>query len=186
MGINSITGVAALFWMNAASLDPLDRRTLEASQGWLELGDHQEADRELDRLSPGSANHPDVLLVRWHIYHLLDNQQACLRVAEVLTDVAPAKPEGWINRGNSLFYLKRHQEAYDLLMAVIDRFPQNVAFPYNLACYACALGDLVLGRKWLVRTITQATRNGSEQQLRQKILNDTDLKPLWSELDKLV
>ena len=171
--------------MKAPSLDPLDRRTLEASQGWLELGDHAEADRELDRLSPGAVNHPDVLLLRWHVYHLLGNQSSCLQVAEVLTDIAPAKPEGWVNRGNALFYLKRHREAYDLLLSVIDQFPQDVAFPYNLACYACALGDLTLGRKWLVRTVTQATRNGSEKQLRQKILNDPDLEALWSELDEI-
>lgn len=45
-----------------------DSHHLRAAQGWLELGNHLEADKELDEITPQLRTHPDVLEVRWHIY----------------------------------------------------------------------------------------------------------------------
>lgn len=41
---------------------------LLAAQGWFELGNHLEADKELDEITPGLRAHPGVLEVRWQIY----------------------------------------------------------------------------------------------------------------------
>jgi hypothetical protein len=37
---------------------------LKAAQGWLELGNHLEADKELDEIAPTLRKHPDVLEIR--------------------------------------------------------------------------------------------------------------------------
>jgi hypothetical protein len=49
-------------------LDPADHHHLQAAQGWLELGNHTEANEELERITPLNRAHPDVLQVRWRIY----------------------------------------------------------------------------------------------------------------------
>ena len=52
--------------MNALTLS--DTHHLSAAQGWLELGSHLEADKELDEITPELRVHPDVLEIRWQIY----------------------------------------------------------------------------------------------------------------------
>ena len=47
--------------------------------------------------------------------------------------------------------------------------------PYNLACYACQLGDLLGDQSWLERA---AKKNGFRP-LKQMALEDPDLRPLW-------
>ena len=42
-------------------LEPPDSIHLQAAQGWLELGNHLEADKELDEIAPQLRTHPDVL-----------------------------------------------------------------------------------------------------------------------------
>jgi hypothetical protein len=49
-------------------LDPPDSLHLRAAQGWLELGDHLEANSELDKITAFLRSHPDVLELRWQIY----------------------------------------------------------------------------------------------------------------------
>ena len=41
---------------------------LTAAQGWLELGNHEEAFEELEQIDAPLRGHPDVLEVRWGIY----------------------------------------------------------------------------------------------------------------------
>src|SRR5690349_10510510 len=49
-------------------LEPPDSHHLAAAQGWLELGNHAEANNELERISPTLRAHPDALEVSWQIY----------------------------------------------------------------------------------------------------------------------
>ena len=49
-------------------LTPPNSIHLEAAQGWLELGNHQEAFDELEEIEPELRGHPDVLELRWYIY----------------------------------------------------------------------------------------------------------------------
>ena len=44
-------------------LEHPDTLHLEAAQGWLGLGNHLEADKELDNITPALRSHPDVLEV---------------------------------------------------------------------------------------------------------------------------
>jgi len=49
-------------------LEPPDSLHLQAAQGGLDLGNHVEANEELERITPQLRAHPDVLQVRWRIY----------------------------------------------------------------------------------------------------------------------
>ena len=61
-------------------LTPPDSHYLLAAQGWLELGDHLEADKELDEITPELRVHPDVLEIRWQIYAKEKQLLACLDI----------------------------------------------------------------------------------------------------------
>ncbi len=46
-------------------LEPPDSLHLQAAQDWLELGNHIEANEELEKSTPQLCAHPMVLAVRW-------------------------------------------------------------------------------------------------------------------------
>jgi hypothetical protein len=49
-------------------LEPPDSLHLQAAQGWLELGNHIEANEELERIAQQLRAQPDVLKLRWEVY----------------------------------------------------------------------------------------------------------------------
>ena len=91
-----------------------DSHHLLAAQGWLELGNHLEANEELESISPEMRVHPDVLNLRWHIYSKAGKWDACVDIASALIDLAPECSLGWIHRSFSLHNLKRTQEGMAL------------------------------------------------------------------------
>jgi hypothetical protein len=44
-----------------------DRKHLKAAEAWLYLGNHVEANKDLDNITPESRSRPKVLGVRWEI-----------------------------------------------------------------------------------------------------------------------
>ena len=71
------------------SLEPPDSLHLRAAQGWLELGDHLEANVELEKISPRLRMHPDVLLLRYEIFAKANLWEAAFYVAQALVEVEP-------------------------------------------------------------------------------------------------
>jgi hypothetical protein len=65
-----------------------------------------------------------------------------------------------------------------VLLPVVDKFPKEYIIRYNLACYACQLGNLEEARHWLKKAIEMA----DPKEVKLMALNDPDLKPLWKEL----
>ena len=49
-------------------LENPDLLHLQAAAGWLELGNHIEANEELEKITPKLRAHPDVLEVCWQVY----------------------------------------------------------------------------------------------------------------------
>ena len=70
-------------------LQPPDSLHLRAAQGWLELGNHAEADEELEKITPQLRAHPDVLKVRWEIYAAAKKWEAALDIAATLIQLDP-------------------------------------------------------------------------------------------------
>jgi len=48
-------------------MSPADLRHLQAAQGWLELGNHLEANEELENITAKHRAHPAVLELRWQM-----------------------------------------------------------------------------------------------------------------------
>jgi hypothetical protein len=62
-------------------LEPPDSIHLNASIGWLGLGNHLEANEELEQITPQMRVHPDVLEVRWQICAKEKKWEACVDIA---------------------------------------------------------------------------------------------------------
>jgi len=163
-----------------AALTPPDSHRLLAAVGWLELGNAREALQELAQITPGNLRHPGVLEVRWQAAAAVADWAEALRVARLLVEVAPDQPTGWLHRA----YAARRApggglaEARRALLPAASRFPRERLVAFNLACYACQMGDLPEARKWLRR----AFRLGPRDEVRALALEDGDLEALWPEL----
>jgi tetratricopeptide (TPR) repeat protein len=162
-------------------LETHDVMRLNAAQGWLGLGNHLEANEELEKITPAMRSHPDVLEVRYEIYAKAKRWEACVDIAAAIIKLAPDRPDAWINRSFALHELKRTQEAFDNLLPVADKFPKVWRIPYNLACYCAQLGRLDECQAWFKKAMAV-----DEQTVQRVALDDPDLKPLWDSMSTTV
>ena len=160
--------------MKIRQLKPPDSHHLSAAEGWLELGNHLEADAELDCITPKLRIHPDVLRLRWEIYAKAKKWEACVDLAETLVSIVPERLEGWIQRSFALHEIRRTQEAFDKLLPIVKRFPEEWLVPYNLACYCAQLDRLEECKTWFKKAMVI-----DDKAVQKKAIDDPDLKPLW-------
>lgn len=119
-----------------------DHHHLEAAEGWFELGNLQEANEELERITPQLKAHPLILELRYKIYTEAGRQDMAVEVDKGMSELMPDNPWGHFHMAFSLHELKRTQEAYDTLIPVVDKFPTEWLMLYNLACYSCQLAEV--------------------------------------------
>lgn len=162
-------------------LDYPARHHIKAANGWVDLACHEDALAELDALPAEERGHPEALDVEWKALAGLRDWGRALAVAERLLDRVPEEIAGWIHRSYCLHELDRTREALDLLEPAYSRFPDDFVVPYNLACYACQLGDLVSAKAWLER----ALKRGDRRTVKRMALGDDDLAQLRGEIERL-
>lgn len=162
-------------------LSESDLHCLRSAEGWLELGNTREAEAELNKLAPSFQQHPAALELRWQIHAGAKRWEACVEFARAMTKVAPKTVLGWIHLSYALHELKRTEEAWDNLIAVAKGFPREPTLCYNLACYACQLGNLPEARRWLKKAFAL----GREQATKEMALGDPDLQPLRTEIAEM-
>lgn len=173
--------IGVYFAQMIKTLESEDTQHLHAAEGWLELGNHIEANEELEKISPQFRTHPDVLEQRWLIYALEAKWKVCLDIATTIVQLAPERARGWIDRSFALQELKRPQEAFNLLLPAADMFPKNWTIPYNLACYEIKLGNLTTAWQWLER----AFKVGDAREIKLMALDDPDLEKIWTAIGKV-
>jgi tetratricopeptide (TPR) repeat protein len=167
--------------VTTSELQPPDSHHLNAAVGWIELGNVTEAKVELARIPASGRNHPDVLEAEWRIHAAERDWPAALDAARVLVNSDSDNPSGWIHQSYSLHELNQTREALDLLLPVAEKFSSISTIPYNLACYACQLGNLEEARRWLGKAIKIRGKND----IKQMALTDPDLQPMWGEIKGL-
>jgi tetratricopeptide (TPR) repeat protein len=154
---------------------------LNAAQGWLGLGNHIEANEELECITAEFRSHTDVLEIRWHIYAHAKKWDSCVDIAAAIIKLESNRAEEWIHRSFALHELNRTQEAFDQLMPVADTFPDVWLIPYNLACYCAQLGRLDECQEWFKRAMAI-----DEETVKQEAIDDPDLKPFWDSMSGTV
>ena len=173
--------------MSAPELPPLealDVHLVRAAHGWLELNLPNEAEAELAQLSPAAQAHPLVLQALWQLHAHQHRWALAHTVAELLVQAFPGDVNGWVHRA----YAARRkdggglQAAWDALRPAVELFPDETIIPYNLACYACQMGNLDAARHWLGRAREISGKQKSREGLKQMALADPDLAPLQEEI----
>ena len=162
-------------------LEPPDRHHLNAAAGWLELGSPLEARAELLRISEAHQQRREVLELHWRICAEEKDWPTALAVARQLVQVDPDNPTGWIHQSYCLHELKRTDEARQLLLKVEGKFSRISTIAYNLACYACQLGQPDEARRWLNR----AMQLEGKDRIKAMALADPDLAPMLDEIQGL-
>ena len=163
-----------------------DHHHVNATIGWLMLGDVVEARAEVEKLTARSRQQPQVLGVEWRLLSHEQRWAEAVTAAESQLAATPDDPEPWIHRSFALHELGRTREALDLLQPAAECFPKETTVPYNLACYTCQLGDLPGALQWFARALALG-ESPVEKVLRLRAaLQDADLQPLWPEFRQLV
>ena len=162
-------------------LEPPDSHHLNAAEGWLGLGNSEEAWHELAKVSLEVLSHPDVLRVKYHLYEKVKNWERAAETAQLLCQIIPEAPFGWIHLAYALHELRRTREAYNVLIPLVDRFPEEYVIRYNLACYCCQLGELDEARGWLKKAIALI---GSDT-IKEMASKDPDLAAMKKEISHI-
>jgi Flp pilus assembly protein TadD len=153
---------------------------LNSVLGWLELGNPREARAELQALPEQYGDDLDVLDIRWLLHARECDWEGALKIAERILEVNPESATGWLHRAYAVRRIPNGglKEAAELLRPAFEMFQTEPTIPFNLACYACQLGELDEARHWL----TAAFNRGDRKIVKATALDDVDLKTLWPEI----
>jgi predicted Zn-dependent protease len=157
------------------AIDYPDLHHLRAAEGWLELGNSSEASAELDQISRAYRVHPDVLVLRWHIYLAARKWHPCLVIARAVTESVPADPRGWLALAETFFCRGQVRQAYKIINAKVNAFPDSWRFQYDLARYACLLGKSDEAEFYLQR----AMNVGNAKAIRRWAREDPAFEIIW-------
>jgi tetratricopeptide (TPR) repeat protein len=161
-----------------SELGPSDLHHLKAAEGWLELGNHIEANEEIEKVTARIRGHPDVLELRFLVYQAAKKYDACYDIGEAMIKLAPDRYRGWCHRSFALHFLGRTQEAYDLLFPAMELFPKSFEVFYDMACYSSRLGQFEKAREWLAKSFEL----GEAKQIKLNALEERDLEPFWAQI----
>lgn len=129
-------------------------KALSYANGYRELGMFKDSLEELSRLPEELAARVKTLQMKLAIYFDAKDWQAAECTAKEITLREPDNPGHFANlafatrRSNSL------AEANSILLAAIERFPDEAIIHFNLACYACIEGDLETAKDRLAKSIS--------------------------------
>ena len=162
---------------NLAQLKHPDPMHLKAAAGWVQLGDYDSANDELENIRAEWRAHPDVLELRWLIYSHHEQWDACLDITSAIVKMAPDRVSGWVHKAYSLRRANDGgvEKAKAVLLEAAKLFPDDDMIQYNLACYCAQLGQLDAAQEHLDKSYEL----GDAKQIKLMALDDDDLKPLW-------
>ena len=146
------------------------RRRLEYASGYIGLGMHQDAAAELGLIEREERDSSEVLRHWVMLYHETKEWVALIKVAEALAGTDPDEEQGWVSWAYALRELDRVKEAQEVLLKAEVLHGESCAvLYYNLACYACLLGDQIDAKRRLATAIKM------DAEFKNSALEDPDL-----------
>lgn len=156
-----------------------NERRIIAAQGYVELGLHEEAFAELNRLPAIMHARCDVMEINV-LCHMGERRWShALEWARALCQLDPEEPGGFIHAAYCLHEMGRTREAVDVLMHGPASLQSKAVFFYNLGCYHARLGEIDAALDMLRKAFL---KDGS---LRKAAKRDPDLGALRQKLETL-
>jgi Flp pilus assembly protein TadD len=148
---------------------------LSYALGYLQLGLHAAARDELSALPPEFLATPPALAVRLETAMADETWDEVIALAPELIGHDSAQERPWIAWAYALRERQRVAEAQETLLAGarLIRAPSPLV-AYNLACYACLLGELPEARRLLAEVVAR------DKTWRDLARDDPDLAPLFA------
>lgn len=151
--------------------DPKSRLT--AATGYMELQMYQDAYTELEELPAHEKTAREVLELKVEILHKLESWNLAREVSKFLSDTSPENSQYVIWKAYATRRISGIREAEKVLLGAIVAHENDPIIHYNLACYAAQLGRIDEAKTSLTKAIE------IDPNVRQMILDDPDLEPLW-------
>ncbi len=154
---------------------------IEATKGWILLGDQGDAHDELDQISRGWKEHPEVLELRWYLFAEEENWDAALRIAEKIHKKHPKRLFGWLAHAHCVLKCTGNPDAARKVLYPAAEMFDGPQVAYGLACYASLAGKFEEGRDWLA----QALAKSDDEDLEEFQAVNPELEALTVYLQKL-
>ncbi|MFX3681372.1 MAG: tetratricopeptide repeat protein [bacterium] len=136
-----------------------------------------EASDELEMIQGDEALSADVMRLRIDLYHQAKHWDLLEAVAKALVRLCPKDEQGWVSWAWATRRHKGIPEAKEVLLKAEPTIGDTSAtLHYNLACYACQLGDM----KEAKRRLSMACKMHPD--FKASALDDPDLQPMWDDI----
>ena len=150
-------------------------RHLQYASGHIELGMFKEAVAELKAIKASDQLLPAVVTVRIDLHMHAKQWSQVIKVSQELIRLTPADDKGWISHAFALRELERIEEAQVVLLEAEPHVGKKCGvLHYNLACYACLLGNKPEAKRRLKIAFNM------DKAWKEEALDDPDLKAMKS------
>jgi tetratricopeptide (TPR) repeat protein len=153
---------------------PETYRALQAAEGYVYLGLHREALRELDRVPEIEQELADVLIARVRVLLHLQRFGAAAKLSHRGENLYRNEDEFTVQRAFALHQLQKPEEAARVLSDAPGWLRRTGILHYNLGCYEARWGNLHAARQCVATAIE--LNNAIKKNARQ----DPDLAELWN------
>ena len=151
-------------------------RTLQAAQGYLELGMVDEALAALDSLPVAARERVEVLHLRCSAHIQAKRWSEALAVGRLVCQLDPQGPPGFLQAAFCLHELGRTREAREVLLGGPSSLLNEATYHYNLGCYDAALGNIEEAQAHLRVSFKL------DKKFRELARTDPDLRAVWDSL----
>jgi len=155
-----------------------DCRAIEAAIGYLTLGLPEEADEEIEGLSPELYHSKTILSLRASIYCEANWWTRLRDVARVLVNKWPGECDHWILLGCATRRCISIDESNAVFSESLIFHESEPLIHFHLACNAAHIGERQTAREYLSKALLLDPNIGLIA------LEDADLAPLWLSMER--
>ena len=157
-------------------IDSPSHMTFLAAEGYLELGMLDDAMQAYEQLATPTKQSVEGLTLLMEIHRAAGNTPDLEAVAERLCVIDSDNVDRWIDLALVLSEEALLDNARELLLEAVDRFPDTALVHFHLARFECILGNLVVAKEHLARSkkLCPVCRVLA-------LTDEADLLPIWAD-----
>lgn len=153
------------------------QRQLTCCEGYLDLKMARKAEQELERVDPAYRGSLHYRLMLVGLLTLKKDWATAQPIAAAMREEFPDEPGCWIQDAYLTRRARDIESARAILEKALARFPDESVIEYNLACYACRLGNHEEARQRLKTAIDH------DDKWLKVALDDEDLLELHADIE---